>query len=154
MSKDYVAIGKKISAAKMRHGLCNTKIWTTWSGMRQRCLNPNNKRWASYGGRGIKICSRWNTFEYFLCDVGMPPSERHQLDRINNDGDYEPGNVRWATPKEQANNHRSNVNLSHGGQTLTLTQWAERIGMRPQTLWARIYRNGWSVERALSEPKR
>ena len=152
--KDYIEIGKKISVAKTRHGLSRHKIHWTWDSMKQRCLDPNNKRWDRYGGRGIKVCDAWMVFDNFLRDMGLPPSKSHQLDRINNDGDYEPGNCRWVDLRQQANNKSTNVHLTYDGMTLTLTEWARRKGFNPQTLWARINTHGWSVERAISEPKR
>ena len=80
--------------------------WTTWRSMRQRCLDPNHKSFKHYGGRGITVCARWlNRFENFLQDMGVRP-EGHTLDRTNNEGNYEPGNCRWATWKQQANNKR------------------------------------------------
>jgi hypothetical protein len=77
------------------------RIWTL---MRDRCRNPKNNRWDRYGGRGISVCERWDSFEAFLADMGPRPSLKHSIDRKNNDGNYEPGNCRWATTTEQANN--------------------------------------------------
>jgi len=103
------ATGAMVSAAKRRHGHAGarTKIYQCWKGMKKRCANPNEAAWPNYGGRGIKVCDRWrNSFEAFYADVGDPPEPGLTLDRINNDGDYEPGNVRWATRAQQANNTR------------------------------------------------
>lgn len=87
------------------HGMTESPEYRSWCHMKQRCLNPNSIRYERWGGRGIKICPQWlNSFETFYADVGERPSPIHSIDRINNDGNYEPGNVRWATHKEQRNN--------------------------------------------------
>ncbi len=93
--------------AVTKHGKCGSPEYRSWRGMLTRCYRQKGEHWRWYGERGIKVCDRWRrSFENFLADVGHKPSPKHSLDRIDNDGNYEPGNVRWATPKQQANNRR------------------------------------------------
>jgi hypothetical protein len=120
--------------------------------MRTRCTNPRFVDWGLYGGRGITICKRWDSFAAFFADMGPKPSPRHSLDRIDCDGNYEPSNCRWATPKEQARNwkHRNRV-LTLGGESLPLSAWAERLGWKRELIRDRLA-TGWSVESALTIP--
>jgi hypothetical protein len=120
-----------------RHGLTDTPTHRSWMSMRQRCGNPNDGAWKNYGGRGIAVCMRWSVFENFLADMGLAP-EGHEIERIDVNGNYEPGNCRWATTKEQANNRRTNRLITHRGRTRTLTQWAEELGLKMHTLYRRI----------------
>lgn len=128
--------------------------YRAWSGMKVRCSNPNFKDWHLYGGRGISVCARWlDSFAAFYGDVGPRPSAAHSLDRHpNGDGNYEPGNVRWATRKQQARNwtHRNRLFTSRG-ESLTLSEWAERLGIARESLRDRI-NGGWNIDRAVSHP--
>lgn len=118
--------------------------------MIQRCTNPNRKKFAIYGARGISVCARWReSFDAFLLDVGPRPGRGFSLDRIDVNGNYEPGNVRWASDTEQSRNRRTNTVIAHGGRTLTVQEWAERHGVKYQTAWARL-RRGASFEEAFS----
>jgi len=132
------------------HGHANPydKAYATWNRMRSRCENPKVGCYADYGGRGISVCDRWKSFEHFYADMGDPPPGM-SLDRFPDvNGNYEPGNVRWATPKEQANNRRSSRFLEFQGERLTISQWANRLGVSVQTLWNRVNRE-WPIERIL-----
>jgi hypothetical protein len=125
--------------------------YRTWATMRSRCGNPNAKNYGRYGGRGIKVCERWSSFENFLEDMGERP-EGTSLDRIENDGNYDPGNCRWATRKEQQRNTRRNRLVTFDGQTRCLSAWSEMLGLSRSTLHARL-RLGWSVSDAFVIPK-
>src|SRR5215510_2760970 len=132
------------------HGLTGTRVYKTWRSMKERCLNPKNPSYKCYGGRGIKICERWLSFENFLADMGDKPLGL-TLERKDNNGDYTPENCYWATAKEQARNRGTNRYLTYNGITKTLTEWAEEKGMSPAAL-ARRLNAEWSLEEALTLP--
>jgi hypothetical protein len=144
--------------ARMTHGESHDTItpeYRAWVGMRTRCLNPRARNFKDYGGRGIAVCDRWrDSYEAFLADVGRRPSAAHSLHRVDNDGPYAPGNVVWALVAEQIANKRSTRLLTFGGVTQSIGAWATAVGVKPDTLGARLYRSGWSVERALTTPVR
>ena len=125
-----------------------------WESMLDRCTNPRNRNWNGYGGRGITVCERWLVFASFFEDMGPRPSPQHSLDRIDNDGHYAPGNCRWASPKQQANNRRDTQWLEHNGKRMPITQWAEALGFKEYKTLVRRLDKGWSVERALQTPVR
>jgi len=134
-----------------RNGLWGSSIFNMWRGMKQRCSYPKDKEYNRYGGRGIMVCTRWaDSFENFLADMGHPPSNKHTLDRIDNDGDYCSENCRWSTRREQANNRRNNHYLRHEGITMTIAQWALAMDVPAGRLSDRLKRN-WSIERTLTE---
>lgn len=136
-----------------RQGVNRAPEYRTWSMIKNRCLNEKTPDYQDYGGRGISIHPRWLSYETFLLDVGRRPTSGMTIDRFpNNDGNYEPGNVRWASAKDQARNRRSSRILTFRGKSATEAEWVEILGINQGTLSSRINRYGWSIERALSTP--
>lgn len=117
--------------------------------MKHRCSNPTNHRYSDYGGRGIRVCERWEKFENFLADMGPRPNKTLSLDRIDNNGNYEPGNCRWATMKQQRENARGITLLTIGSETLCVKDWAQRLGINRSSLVYRL-KNGWKPELAVT----
>ena len=128
------------------------RIYQIWASMKGRCTNPNIPQYKDWGGRGITFKREWADFLTFrrevVREIGLPPSPKHVLDRINNDGNYEPGNVRWATQKENNNNTRQNVKIEWQGETLTRAEWADRLNIPYDTFMQRVFR--WPLERAMT----
>lgn len=141
------------SCKSKTHNLSTMPEYEIWGGIKSRCHCKTATGYKNYGGRGIQVCERWRaSFSAFLADVGPRPSPQHSLDRFpNNDGNYEPGNVRWATPSQQHNNKRTNVRLTFNGQERTLKQWEEHLGLGRGTLWGRL-NAGWTLQAALTSP--
>lgn len=127
-----------------------TTTYRTWISMRQRCNNPRDNGYKFYGRRGIRICKRWDSYENFLSDMGERPAGT-SLDRINNDGNYEPSNCRWATPLIQNLNSRNVVSLTLNNETHPVTEWARKLGVKADVLYKRL-RSGWPVEKVLGLP--
>ena len=142
-------VGCGCSCGKKTHGKFGTSIYRTWAMMLQRCKNPKRKDYPKYGGRGITVCERWHKFENFYEDMGPRPDGR-TLDRIDNDGDYEFDNCRWATLRQQ-NNNRINTAMINGEP---LADVARRHVMSPNLLHQRYVKLGWTLERALNTPIR
>lgn len=140
--------------AKAKHRKCASDEYRAWAGLKNRCLNKNNQKYSSYGGRGIRICDRWEKdFQAFFDDMGKKPSSKHSIDRIDNEGDYSPENCRWATAEQQSRNRRSNRLIEYEGEIKTLAEWADLLKINRTVLYAR-FKSGWSVERALTQPLR
>lgn len=138
---------KRVAVTKISHPL-----YSRWKGMLQRCSDPNSIHYSMYGGRGISVCSRWlgaDGFWNFVSDVGEKPFAGASIDRIDPNGNYEPSNCRWATPKEQGGNTRSNRLMTLDGVTKTMSDWSRDIGINLQTLSNRVS-SGWSDSDALS----
>lgn len=131
--------------------MSNTRANGIWLGVKQRCLNPKNPQFARYGGRGIEICERWLSFQNFYADMGEPPGGL-TIERIDNDGNYEPSNCRWATRREQQNNRSVNRFIEFRGQRQTVAQWADELGIHRNTLEQRLDAD-WAIDRALAPEK-
>lgn len=138
--------------ATAKHHMTESKEYRSWCHMKERCSNPNEKMFHRYGGRGITVCDRWlRSFENFYADVGPAPSPLHSIDRIENDGNYEPGNVRWAVKSEQARNRSTTRIIECHGERRSVIEWSELSGIPFAVLMCRLKR-GWEAERAISTP--
>lgn len=132
--------------------MSRTVEYATWMRMRHRCENPSNKRWNRYGGRGISVCAEWrHSFAAFFASVGPRPSPQHSLDRINNNGNYEPGNCRWATRSQQSSNKSDSTAITAFGRTATATEWSKITGLG-RTMITRRVAAGVPHHIAVSEP--
>lgn len=149
--QDGIRQAVKIATMKKYERKVKTPGFYTWASMLRRCTYSWDQAYPSYGGRGIKVCDRWRkSFYSFIEDMGEKPAGM-TLDRIDNNGNYEPGNCRWATAKTQTRNRRNTRRLTYGGETRSLTEWAETKGISIATIRSRL-RWGWSDEAALSTP--
>lgn len=144
--------GCKSNEAKITHGKTGSRAFNTWAGMIQRCTNKNCNHWDRYGGRGIMVCDRWMKFENFYEDMGDPPPKR-SLDRIDNDGDYEPGNCRWATWSQQTLNQRQRTVKKYetAEGPMTIYEIMGRTGLTHPAVSYRI-KMGWSPKELLLKP--
>jgi hypothetical protein len=142
--------GCRVKEKPIKHGMSRTLTYRTWAAMIHRCTNPNHQHWDAYGGRGITVSPAWHSFEAFYADMGVRP-DGFTLERIDNAKGYEPGNVRWASRLEQANNRRTNVIVTFKGQARTIAEWGRTTGLGKAAIKRRLDK-GWPVERALSEP--
>lgn len=133
-----------------RHGQYKTTTYKSWQTMLARCLNQNTPYYHHYGGRGISVCQRWLKFENFLTDMSHRPDGK-TLNRIDNDGGYEPGNCEWATRSEQMENTRQTRFLTVNGQTMSVNQWAIHLNVKRNTLYNRLF-SGWTPERTILTP--
>ncbi len=137
-------------ARATRHGLTHTPTWNSWCAMRQRCSNPTDPSYHRYGGRGIRVCARWDdSFEAVFEDMGLRPGLSHSIDRKDVNGNYEPGACRWATVREQALNRRSNRRFTYAGRSQTLSEWAKETGFGRNTIAQRL-NAGWPIHDALT----
>lgn len=158
LQKTFCSGGKKRSCGcdnvhkQVNHGMSKRREYRAWHNMRSRCTNPNTPLFEAYGGRGISVCERWlRSFEDFFSDVGPRPSSRHSLDRVDVNGNYEPGNVRWALPETQGRNKRENHIVTVKGRRMTLADAVEISPVPYNTVLYRLKR-GWKIEDAVSLP--
>ena len=138
---------RQLADRNKTHGLSkrHPREYRSWKDMRSRCFRPQSKDYKDYGGRGISVCERWESFALFILDMGSKPRET-TIDRIDVNGNYEPSNCRWATANVQANNKRSNCCIKIGSETKTLQQWSDFYGIRRETARWRLNR-GWPIEK-------
>lgn len=130
-----------------------TPEYKAWLHMKARCYNPSTKEFMQYGGRGIHVCPEWqNSFDAFLIYIGPRPTDDHSIDRIDVNGHYWPGNVRWATNIQQQNNKRNNIKIEYLGKVDTLPNWSRITGIPKQVIYRRFCKLGWSSERTFNEP--
>lgn len=135
----------------LTHGMDGTKEHYAWLSMKQRCYNEKCEQYKNYGAKGVIVCDRWlNSFSNFFSDVGRAPSKKHSIDRIDCYGNYEPGNVRWATMKTQQQNRRNNYYIEYNGEIKSLAEWCDVFQLGYSLVWQRINKLNWTVERAFN----
>lgn len=135
---------------KVTHGMHKSREYQVWADMKTRCRNPRCRIYKHYGGRGISVCERWQKFENFYADMGPRPGPEYSLDRIDNDGNYEPGNCQWAVKSQQNSNKRTNTYVTYQGKEYTVCGLADKLGIPRSTLQKHIW-NGLSAEDAVEQ---
>jgi hypothetical protein len=140
--------------AVTKHGRWKNPLYTVWKGMHERCYNPADKRYAIYGGRGIRVCNRWHDIHAFIEDMQEGYRKNLQINRIDNDSGYFKGNCHWATRIEQAYNKSNTVRITFNGQSRSIRQWSIHLGINYGTLIERIRVLNWPIEKALTQPVR
>lgn len=151
---------KRLVQSNRIHDMSWSREWRIWSGIKTRCTNPKRRSYKDYGGRGILMCDRWANgedgltgFECFLKDIGLRPTPKHSVERVDNDGNYEPENCKWIPRSEQVRNTRVTVRLAHEGITRTAMEWSAITGVTAREITRRMGR-GWTAERAIFQPER
>lgn len=144
---------KKMGLNNKKHGKRFTEEYSVWDKIKTRCNNKRSLSYKQYGGRGIKVCDRWlNSFENFLEDMGERPTNKHSIDRIDNNGDYTPENCRWANKAEQANNRNNNLIINYKSEEKTLAEWCFILKLNYETIRHRINYLKWNIEDAFEKP--
>ena len=146
---------ERVRAASITHGQSNSRLYSIWHSMLSRCKNQHNTCYGYYGGRGVTVCKEWHDFNNFTQWAEQTGyQENLTIDRIDVNEGYNPVNCRWVTMLEQSRNKRNNINITYHGVTRCLADWAATFGINEATLWQRIFRSGWDIERALTTPVR
>jgi len=140
----------KAEAKRVLNKRNGTKEYRAWKHIRDRCNRPKCKQYPRYGGRGISVYEKWNDYEVFLSDMGRAPTPKHEIERIDNDGNYSPGNCKWATRKEQMNNMSRNHKIFAFSETKNLSEWCEIYNQSGTTVFNRLKR-GLTPEKAIAE---
>lgn len=136
------------------HGMSGTPEYSSWQHMKDRCSKPNHQHAKYYYAKGIRVCERWNeSFDAFIADMGLMPSPKCQIDRVDSNGNYEPGNCRWATSVQNGRNTSRNHKITSRGKTHCISEWSEILGIKASTIANRLWK-GWSTESALWTPVR
>lgn len=150
----YLRNGDTKSCGCKNHGMTGTRLYEIWKGIIKRCCSQSNKAYHNYGGRGITVCEEWlhDFRKFYDWAIANGYKEGLSIDRIDNNGNYEPSNCRWGTQKEQMNNTRKNHIITYKGETHTISEWADIVGICYNTLSNRINQYHWDIERALTEP--
>ena len=149
-SRSCGCLQRETAARGVTHGLSKSREYCTWSSMIERCINPRNASFKAYGGRGIRVCMEWQrSFAAFYQHIGPKPTAKHSIDRIDTNGNYEPGNVRWATREDQDATKRGNRYVEAFGLRKTIAGWSRIVGLSPVTISERL-RRGMSCEDAVS----
>jgi hypothetical protein len=144
------AITDMLIARNTKHGMAHTSEYEIWQDMRKRCQNPKHKYYEYYGGKGISVCERWQNFENFYADMGKRP-DNLTIDRIDSNGNYEPGNCKWSTRLEQSRNRKNSKVIEYNGQKIPYAEAAKILGLGYAGVMDRVIR-GWSPERIMTTP--
>lgn len=146
---------ERVADAHRVHGKSSSRLYRIWSNMLERCENPHRPNYDYYGGSGVTVCEEWHDFTNFMQWAERTGCQENlTIDRIDVNEGYNPVNCRWATMHEQNRNKRNNINITYHGVTRCLSDWAATLGINMQTLWKRIYAEGWDIERAFTTPVR
>lgn len=140
--------------AERKKTISGSREYITWESMKGRCYNPNNNKFKNYGARGIKVCDRWlNSFQNFLKDMGKKPSDKHSIDRVDNDGPYSPSNCVWSLPKEQSRNKTTSRKLFYKGKDRTIAEIAEMENVKYSAIMYRVMRKSLTADEIIKEIK-